>query len=254
MIDVLLLRLDAPLISFGGPQVDNYGVVQPAPARSMLTGLLANALGYEHGDFPRLQRLQARLSFAARRDRPGEPLSDFQTVDLGQPFLTDDNAWTTWGKLDPRKGGPEARTGTHIRYRDYRADSVHTVALTLDPLAEEPDLDLLEQALKEPARPLFIGRKCCLPAAPLLLGRIQADTPARALMDLPRLPQGRTDLPAGGALTAWWDAGQDIVHELTVGCRELPVTDERDWENQVHCGRRVLVQSRITPPEDPHGN
>ena len=42
----LVLRLASPLIAFGGEAIDNLGVIRDFPALSMLTGLLANALGY----------------------------------------------------------------------------------------------------------------------------------------------------------------------------------------------------------------
>ena len=41
----LILRLEAPLMAFGGETIDNYGVIRRFPSASMLTGLLANALG-----------------------------------------------------------------------------------------------------------------------------------------------------------------------------------------------------------------
>jgi len=170
-MDILLLRFDAPLMSFGGPIVDNHGIIQTYPALSMICGLLANALGYDHYEFADLQRLQERLQYACRQDRPGTRLRDYQTVDLGQEFMSDDLAWTTWGSLERRKGGT-ASSGTQIRYRDYWADAMYTVALTLDPLDESPTIDDLEQALRTPERPLFIGRKPCLPAERLLLGRV----------------------------------------------------------------------------------
>jgi CRISPR system Cascade subunit CasD len=40
------MRLEAPLMAFGGEAIDNYGVIRDFPALSMVTGLLANALGY----------------------------------------------------------------------------------------------------------------------------------------------------------------------------------------------------------------
>src|SRR5690625_6149014 len=86
--------------------------------------------------------------------------------------MLDKNAWTTLGWLDKRKGG-SASKGTHIRLRDYRADSIHTVALTLQPADKNPTLDELQKALEYPERPLFIGRKTCLPATPIFLGRIE---------------------------------------------------------------------------------
>ena len=42
----LILRLEAPLMAFGGETIDNLGVVRRFPSASMLTGLLANALGW----------------------------------------------------------------------------------------------------------------------------------------------------------------------------------------------------------------
>jgi CRISPR-associated Cas5-like protein len=40
------MRLEAPLMAFGGETIDNYGVIRDFPALSMVTGLFANALGY----------------------------------------------------------------------------------------------------------------------------------------------------------------------------------------------------------------
>ena len=70
-MDVLILRFDAPLMSFGAPIVDNQGEIQPYPALSMMTGLLGNALGFDHSEFDRLERLQERLRYASRQDRRG---------------------------------------------------------------------------------------------------------------------------------------------------------------------------------------
>ena len=96
----LVLRFDAPLISFGAPMVDQNGVIQQMPALSMLTGLLGNALGLTHGDHGRLERLQERIRFGSRIDCAGEAISDYQIVDLGQPWMNvKANGWTTRGRL-----------------------------------------------------------------------------------------------------------------------------------------------------------
>ena len=242
MIEVLLLRLDAPLMSFGAPVVDNYGFIQPYPALSMLTGLLANALGYRHGETARLERLQERLRYAVREDRSGRLLRDYQTVDLSQPFLQKECAWTTWGVLDVRRGGPAARS-THVRLRDYWADAIYTVALTLAPPDESPTLADLEQALRFPARPLFIGRKPCLPAAPLFAGRVQAPDLLTALQRTPldaRAFRRRT-------YRVWWQTHPDDptppgVHETM----RMPVSDTKDWANQIHTGGRWIATGEIS--------
>ena len=41
----LILRLDAPLMSFGGIAIDQFGVIDTWPHSSLLTGLIGNAWG-----------------------------------------------------------------------------------------------------------------------------------------------------------------------------------------------------------------
>jgi len=235
MIDALVIRFDAPLISFGGSAVDNLRVTRTFPGRAMLTGLLANALGWTHGEADRLGTLQERLRYAVRCDREGRRLIDYQTVDLGQDFL--DAGWTTRGAVEGREGGPASK-GTHIRYRHYLADAVFTVALTLAPPGSAPALDEIAAALHEPARPLFIGRKTCLPSVPLLIGRRDAATLLAALREVE--PSPRT---AGNRrLTAWWPADEDTG---LPNSRLVPITDDRDWANQIHAGRRWIHEGEI---------
>jgi CRISPR system Cascade subunit CasD len=244
MRDVLILRLDAPMVSFGSVAVDNRRPVSEFPSLSLLTGLLGNALGYDHRDASLLQRLQERIRYAVRCDRRGERLTDFQTVALGQEHLVD-TGWTT-------RGAPEVRAGasseeTHIRLRDFWADSVHTVALTVEPEGEKPDLADLEQALREPERPLFIGRKSCLPAAAVLRGRRSAGSLREALEAEPRVPRWRGDAAGDvvGPIPAWLPEDE----EVTAASREIPVVDERDWENQIVVGRRIVRHTTVNPPE-----
>jgi CRISPR system Cascade subunit CasD len=254
MIDVLILRFDAPLMSFGAPIVDQHGEINPYPALSMMTGLLGNALGVDHSEFDRLERLQARLRYASRQDRRGRQIEDYQTVDLSKPYMDDDRAWTTRGELETRKGG-SASSGTHIRYRDYWADAVHTVAVALDPPDEAPTLDALAAAVKDPARPLFLGRKPCLPAGSLFAGRLQTDSLPEALARAP-LHDRHDDTDRH---PAWWPTHPDdpkpqdenpdgpIIEDM-----RRPITDRRDWENQIHTGERWLAEGtiRVTSSDD----
>lgn len=235
MIDIILLRFDAPLIAFGGVAIDAIGVTRRFPGRATLAGLLANALGYTHRDAELLEELQRRVRYAVRCDRPGSEIVDYHTVDLGQDFLR--QGWTTRGFVEGREGGP-AKEGTHIRYRHYLADAVYTIALTLASIDRSPNLNEVEGALREPARPLFIGRKCCLPSVPLLLRRTSADTLLRALEAEPCARRAQPTV----ALSAWWPADEDIDRP---GARLIPITDDRDWTNQVHVGRRWMHEGTI---------
>ena len=175
MANHLILNLEAPLMSFGGETVDNLGVIRPFPAVSMLTGLLANALGWRRVDRQRHQDLQDRIVFAARIDRESHgslSMQDFQTAHLG----ANDKGWTTRGAPDERAGGANTYNSPHLRYRDYHVDMRVTVALRLDPADGNPTLEGLATALDEPMRPLFIGRKPCLPSAPLFGGYSDGST------------------------------------------------------------------------------
>ena len=260
--DVLVLRLDAPLMSFGGVAVDETRPTLEHPGRSMLTGLLANALGWVHGDFEALQRLQSRLDFAVRQDRPGRLLVDYQTVDLSQDFMGE--SWTTHGVPEKRGG---ASLGTHIRRPHYLADAAYTVALTLDPADESPTLDDLQAALRHPARPLFIGRKTCLPSRPLVGGqdhedRITAPSPVEALVLVPPWhsssrdpsrfsPPTATDSERPGSKIWWFETPVDD-HPRIQRQRQTPIFDDREWRVQKHRGRRFVIEGRLfAPPESP---
>ncbi len=244
-MDVLIVRLDAPLMSFGAPAVDNRGVVQAHPPLSLVTGLIGNALGYTHSDPKRLQILQGRIRLAARRDVPGERITDFQTVDLGQRALSEPG-WTTRGAAEGRKGG-SARERTHIRYREYLADAVYTVALTLDPEDSAVNLDMVEAALNVPERPLFIGRKCCLPSGRLVVRRMETPSLLEALRFCPLDPRAG-DGPEARCVEAWWPATEEEEEGP-----EVPVTDERDWTNQVHSGERLVRHGIVQVKEDANG-
>lgn len=237
-MDCLILRFDAPLMSFGAVVVDHLHPIWRFPASSMLTGLLGNALGWEHAEVDRLDGLQARLRFAARWDAEPEPLTDYQTVDLGQDFLVD-TGWTTRGRREDRKGGTAA-TGTHQRWRDHWANGVLTLALALDGDGR-PTLDDIGSALRRPARPLFLGRKPCLPAAPLLVGRREAAGVRAALLAEPPCADeivGRRRRPE--RVLALWpsDEGPQDLPSVPVDVREQDRFDLRDWRRNIHLGSR----------------
>jgi CRISPR system Cascade subunit CasD len=235
---VLLLRLEGPLMSFGDVKVDARNPTRDHPGLGQMTGLLGNALGYDHADADRLTRLQERLRVASRCEVTGTPLRDYQTVDLGQPFMQE--GWTTRGQVEGRKGGT-ASDGTHIRQRHYHADRLQLVAVTLTPSDETPTLDEVAAALDAPARPLFLGRKACLPSGRLNAGIIESQSLHAALEKTPR------DRRAASAfLSAWWP--EDPVAPPPADSRVVAVVDERDWRGQVVVGRRLVRQGRVNPP------
>jgi len=229
----LLLRFEAPLMAFGREMVDARGPIRDFPAASMLTGLLANALGFDRGERQAHQGLQDRLVFGTRLDDTGALLRDFQTAMLAKS----DKGWTTRGLPEGREGGAGTYESPHIRERDYLADACLTVALRLRFEHERPNLDDLAAALGEPARPLFLGRKPCLPAAPLLLALVEATSVLDALIAAPRPERAAAQSSRFVLLgPAADEAGNRLARPEVV-----VLTDERNWRSGVHAGERRAV-------------
>ena len=236
----LIINLESPLMAFGGETIDNLGVIRRFPSASMLTGLLANALGWRRIEREWHQQLQDRLVFAARIDREpagGVRLTDFQSAAINNT----ERSWTTRGYPEGRGGGTYQN---HLRYRDYFADMRVTVALRLAPDAEAPTLEDLKKALQEPARPLFIGRKPCLPSAPLFGGLEDGNTALEALLVLPLADSGAA--PERVSLT--WPESEPISPTEVDGLRidrTLMLTDQRNWISGLHGGGRMVCEGSI---------
>ena len=214
-------------MSYGTEAVDSLRPTADMPGLAMLTGMLGNALGYRRTEPGRLEALQARLSYAARLDRRGEVVRDFQTARLGKG----DTAWTTRGRVG-RDGGPDTYDSPVIRQVDYHADRVCVVALALAGAVSGPTLDDLGHALAFPARPLFIGRKACAPSAPLMAGfREGAD-----LLDVLMREPLRADPDAGTV------AIQVDGEPRDASWRGATVADRRSWgPGAFGGGRRVSL-------------
>lgn len=230
----LILALDAPLMAFGGETIDSYGVIRAFPAKSMICGLIANALGFARHEGERLHSLQDRLVMGGRLDEPGTRIRDFQTAKLE----ANDRGWTTRGRVEDRAGGAGTYQGPHLRYRDYHANACGIVALRLDPADAEPNLDAVAAALNEPARPLFLGRKPCLPSTRLVRGFVETENIHTALCAAPPL------LDTHSEMYAQWPA-----REGPEGQNRHRICDERNWISGLHGGDRPVVEGLIRPSD-----
>jgi len=142
-MSTLLIRLVAPLQSWGTQSHLTMRDTGLEPSKSGLVGLLCAALGR-----PRYAPLDdlAGLNMGVRIDRPGTIQKDFQVV---QNVLEADG-----------KGKKNI-----IGNRYFLANAAFLAGIEGDP-------DLLQQiqnALQKPVWPLYLGRKAFIPAAPLFL-------------------------------------------------------------------------------------
>lgn len=153
----LLLRLAAPLQSWGADSKFETRKTNREPTKSGVIGLLAAALGLRRDDAAGLARLNG-LHFAVRADREGSLLVDFHTANREE---------------DRKKG-----KAPYVTYRHYLQDAVFLVGLESEDTAL---LQELETALKYPVYPLYLGRRSCPPhpaALPWHPGRETAGYPA----------------------------------------------------------------------------
>lgn len=231
------------MTAFGGETIDNRGVVRDFPARSMLAGLLGNALGLDRAEGERLDALQHRIDHAAARVRLGQRRQDYQTARLFEK----DAGWTTRGRPEGRAPSPSfgwdtdwetargarAKSLTHQRYRDFDADAATWVALSLAP--GDPDMDTVAAAVERPERPLFIGRKPFIPSRPILAGRVAGADPMGALAAaLIRVP---------GEHPVQWQG--TTAHPVRATGRTR-VADLRRFAAGVHGGARDVNEGLLT--------
>lgn len=231
----LVLKFEAPLVAFGGVAIDQMGPVREFPAASMLAGLIGNALGWHWSDSSAHQAAQDRLVFGARIEREGNVLTDVQNAHLAKS----DKGWTTNGRPEGRRGdtyGPP-----HRRFRQYHADASVRVVFRLQPAMAKPTLDRVAEALERPARPLYLGRKPCLPSSFLL------DAEPHRWSSGSNVYEALRNLPGAAIpLRAQWPVGQGP--EAGEGVDQVAdLDDTRNWRTGLHAGSRRVVAGWVEP-------
>ncbi len=230
----LSCQLRTPFGAFGGEAIDAYGVTRLFTAKSMLTGMVANALGWHRSMRSQHQELQSRFIFGiCQETNAGERLFvDYQTVKLDK----NDKMWTTHGKPAKRGGGTNTYIGSHQRWRTYISDLAALGVFRLDPDELSPTLDDVANALEFPFRTLFIGRKSCLPSSRILLGWVEAPNTHAALQETVNT-YGHQSI-----YRAMWPFS---VEEPT-GVHVENITDERNWRTGLHGGSRAVCHGEIS--------
>lgn len=73
----LIIKLAAPLQSYGNEATFNRRTSYRYPSKSAVLGMIAAALGYRRNNTKKITALN-QLQMAVRIDQPGETLTDFQ--------------------------------------------------------------------------------------------------------------------------------------------------------------------------------
>lgn len=270
----LVLRFDSHMMSFGTVNIGPVIKIGKFPNASMLCGLVANSLGFYHEDFSKLQELQSRIRYAARWDSwvptaisnpnhyhtlknlpaKAQPyrLNEMQTTDFGQEKMTI-GGWTTWKKKREERGKSSQKT-THQSYHQYWADAIVTVVVSVQGEGF-PNLENIKESLQYPARPLFLGKKCCIPARPIL-DRTPIWEGENELEIIKKVPIWNRDGTVASA-----DNGKGSVNTIkraTCWPADIRVPEtnyqvkhekeNRDWANRIFTGHNLRAEGIIQYP------
>jgi CRISPR system Cascade subunit CasD len=153
----LALRLEGPLQSWGFDSQFNRRNTGLMPTKSAIAGICCAALGYPRGSEEEKSFL---LSFASVRMTaiaiPRTASMKTLSVRRLQDYHTVQNTKTAEGNIKD----------THITYRQYLTDAAFGVVLA----GEGTLLEKIATALKHPRWGIWLGRKSCIPSAPVLAG------------------------------------------------------------------------------------
>ena len=214
-MSTLLLRLAAPMQSWGAEAKFDRRTTERTPTKSGVTGLVAAALGRRRDEST---EDLAALRFGVRTDREGVLLRDYHTA--------------------------KSARSAYVTNRYYLSDAVFLAAL-------EGDFELLqkiEYALSHPVFPLFLGRRSCPPAGRVSLGIRERATLEEALLSEPALAQPRG---GNGRLRILAETAGD--GEYTYFLRDVPLSYNQEHRRfGFRRAREYTVPRReATLPEKP---
>lgn len=187
----LALRLEGPLQSWGFDSQYNRRNTGLMPTKSAVAGLCCAALGFPRGSDQEKTFLESFQNLrmtaiaiprkGANKELPVRRLQDYHTVGGGyDPNNPNERGSITVSAED---GKPRAKNGQSLAvltHRQYLTDASFGVLL-------EGDTAFLKQiadALANPVWGLWLGRKACIPAAPVLAGLRENRDEAVQLLNL----------------------------------------------------------------------
>jgi CRISPR system Cascade subunit CasD len=173
-MNYLVFQLQAPLSSWGEPAVGEFRGTAEHPTQSALVGLLGAALGLLRDDEAAHASLRDGYGFAVALLSGGSLLRDYHTAQVpprtalkGRPQATRRHELAV----------PKTDLSTILSTRDYRQNAASLVAVQPRSDCIPPHtLAELASALREPQFTLYLGRKACVPAAPLWPQVIETDS------------------------------------------------------------------------------
>lgn len=171
------LFFDAPMVSFGVDSKFDQRDTLTFPSRSVVTGLIAAAMGIPRGDSARLAEL-AGLAVVSIvfPNVPGSIEEDFHTIGGNYP-----------DHMKPLNALGKRRKEPVVTKRYYLTGGRSAAIVS----GESGVIARIETAMRDPVWGGWIGRKCCIPATPVFQGVFQTEDDAlKKLRELAGLGDG----------------------------------------------------------------
>ena len=234
-MEYLVFRLYGPLASWGLAAVGGDRPTGLYPSRSALIGIMAAGLGVKREDELLLEQLNSSIKLAVKQLVPSTLMRDYHTTQVPTSTKKVEHA-TRKSELAVPK------LNTILSSRDYRCDGLWVVAvsLTTDSLFS---LEKIEKALLTPVFTLYMGRKSCPLAVPLMPQRVQVKGVKDALdTHFPPLSRSEKEdrmwLGATRWVTYYWEGERA---EFT----ELGVMTTQPWDNPISRTRWQFNQRTV---------
>ena len=152
MAEMVILRLEGILQSWGEEAKWIYRTTATFPSKSAIVGLIGAAMGIQRGD-EYLKVLSEKIRVGIRADRSGIIIEDFQTT-TGMPELFTANH---------AKRGKDSNTIINPHY--YLNDASFLVVIETD----EETAEAIAKSFTDPVWPAYLGRKNCVPSCPVFV-------------------------------------------------------------------------------------
>lgn len=225
---VLLLRLAAPLQSWGDSSRFLQRSTRREPTKSGIIGLIAAAQGRRRTDD--IEDLVG-LSYGVRTEQPGQLVRDFQTA----------QRWQT-----PKRDG--SAESMPLSYRFYLSDAVFLVGLS----ADESLLEGIREALLSPTFPLYLGRRSCPPDGVVPVPGLREGTVAEALRAERTWHASKTVKKKEVHTTVLLDFVRDVIEPGERGetVRDVPISFDPERREY---GWRTVVREDPIEVDNPEG-
>jgi len=163
-ISYAALFFDAPMVSFGVDSKFDQRDTLTFPSRSVVTGLIAAAMGIPRGDSVRLGEL-AELAVVSIvfPNASGSIEEDFHTIGGGYPDST-----------KPLSAEGQKKNNPIVTSRYYLTGSRSAAIVS----GKSEQIARIASAMQDPVWGGWIGRKCCIPATPVFQGVFQTEEEA----------------------------------------------------------------------------